>query len=67
MVDPRQQQVTALRFVTIVVASVEKSPEPHSYTPEYDGSDDDYTNDYTEVSSKKRRRDTRSCKIVAGP
>ena len=53
-------------FNKTIVASVEKSPEPHVYTPEYDGSDDDYTNDYTEVSSKRRRRETRSCGSVAG-
>ena len=53
-------------FNKTIVASVEKSPEPHVYTPEYDGSDDDYTNDYTEVSSKRRRRETRSCRNAAG-
>lgn len=28
---------------------------------EYEISDDDYTNDYTEMSSKRRRRETRLC------
>lgn len=29
---------------------------------EYEVSDDDYTNDYTEVNTKRRRRETRLCK-----
>ena len=50
----------------------EVSPVETSYSNEYerreaytameDGSDDEYTNEYTESSSKRRRRETRSCR-----
>ena len=31
---------------------------------DYEVSDDDYTNDYSEVSSKRRRRDSRSSRVL---
>ena len=34
-----------------------------AYEQMEEGSDDEYTNDYMESSTKRRRRDTRSCRV----
>lgn len=59
------------RLFVLYLAVVEKK-EPVSPIPatpvvstgnmDYEVSDDDYTNDYTEISSKRRRRETRLCR-----